>query len=897
MKSPQTQKTSAQIRREFLDFFAAQGHREVPSAPVFPQDDPTLLFTNAGMNQFKDVFLGTGSRDYTRAVDTQKCIRVSGKHNDLEEVGVDTYHHTFFEMLGNWSFGDYFKRDAILWAWKLLTEVWGLPKERLWVTVFGGDKNDGLGPDAEAETIWREQTDIDPAHVLRFDRTDNFWEMGDTGPCGPCSEIHIDRGGPDSDPTDGADPETGVNAGNERFIELWNLVFMEFNRLDDGSLQKLPAQHVDTGMGFERIVSVLQGKSSNYDTDVFTPIFDAISERTGKPYESSDSSADVAFRVIADHVRAVSAAFADGALPSNVGRGYVLRRLIRRASRYGRQELGQEEPFLYQVVPAVARSLKPAFPEIEKRLEHIQVQVRAEEEAFGKTLGRGLLRFEELAARISAGGQRTLPGKEAYELYATYGFPQDLVELMARERQLELDLEGWDAAQGLHREKSRSEGKFKQLLSAEELAQVAPTLSTFHEAGAEAGEIETEVVRWIAREDAGRDVLVLRESPFYPESGGQVGDSGVITALDGSFRFLVHDTQKMGPVVVHVGASEGATETGSGVRASVDRERRARTRKNHTATHLMHKALREVLGDHVTQQGSYVGPDRLRFDLSHPKAISPDELERIESIVNAQVFANATVDTSVEDLEAAKARGVMALFGEKYEERVRVVDVGGWSTELCGGTHVGSAGDIGPFVIASEGAIQAGVRRIEALTGPEAVAWIQHQRRLLVRTARSLKSSPEELPGRVEQLQAQIKQAKKAAQKGSKADVEQAFAGLREALVEHDGILAGGVIFDLDQGALRELATRAKTLSPDLAVVLLGGADGRVPWIALCQGAARERGLDAKHAAQFLRPRLGGGGGGKAELAQGQGQQLAAREETLASLRADPLGAFRGDEA
>ena len=896
MKSPQTQKTSVQIRREFLDFFAAQGHREVPSAPVFPQDDPTLLFTNAGMNQFKDVFLGTGKRDYTRAVDTQKCIRVSGKHNDLEEVGVDTYHHTFFEMLGNWSFGDYFKRDAILWAWKLLTEVWGLPKDRLWVTVFGGDEQDGLGPDTEAEKIWREETDIDPEHVLRFDRTDNFWEMGDTGPCGPCSEIHIDRGGPESDPTDGADPKIGVNAGNERFIELWNLVFMEFNRLDDGSLQKLPAQHVDTGMGFERIVSVLQGKSSNYDTDVFTPIFDAISKLTGKRYGASTSPADVAFRVIADHVRAVSAAFADGALPSNVGRGYVLRRLIRRASRYGRQELGQEQPFLFEVVPAVARNLKPAFPEIEKRLEHIQTLVRAEEEAFGKTLGRGLIRFEELAGRVVSAGKRTLPGKEAYELYATYGFPQDLVELMARERELQLDQEGWDAAQGEHREKSRSEGKFKQLLSAEELADVPPTVATYHEPGLDASELDTEVVRWIAREDEGRDVLLLRKSPFYAESGGQVGDSGVIVALDGSFRFLVQDTQKMGPVVVHVGASEGAAAEGLSVRATVDRDRRERTRKNHTATHLMHKALREVLGDHVTQQGSYVGPDRLRFDLSHPKAIAADELERIEGIVNTQVFANAPVATTVEELEAAKARGVMALFGEKYDERVRVVDVGGWSTELCGGTHVAAAGDIGPFVIVSEGAIQAGVRRIEALTGQEAVAWIQHQRRLLVQTARALKSSPEELPGRVEQLQSQIKQAKKAAQKGSKADVDQAFAGLRDALAEQDGILAGGVALDLDQGALRELATRIKTLSPDLAVVLMGSAKGRVPWIALCQGAARDRGLDAKHAAEFLRPRLGGGGGGKAELAQGQGQELGAREETLASLRADPLAVFRGEK-
>jgi alanyl-tRNA synthetase len=891
MSSPR-QRTAPEIRREFLDFFAAREHREVPSAPVFPQDDPTLLFTNAGMNQFKDVFLGTGRRDYARAVDTQKCIRVSGKHNDLEEVGVDTYHHTFFEMLGNWSFGDYFKQEAIGWAWELLTEVWGLPKERLWVTVFGGDEADGLAADEDAERIWREETDVDPSHVLRFDRKDNFWEMGETGPCGPCSEIHIDRGPAGSDPSDGADPEIGVNAGNERFIELWNLVFIQFNRLDDGTLVELPARHVDTGMGFERIVSVLQEKSSNYDTDVFGPIFEAIAEGTGRSY-GQDEAVDVAFRVVADHVRAVSVAFADGALPSNVGRGYVLRRLIRRASRYGRQELGVEEPFLFRVVPAVAATLGEAFPEIPKRLEHVQVQVRAEEEAFGKTLGRGLVHFGELARRVEASGAKELPGGEAFELYATYGFPRDLVELMGRERGLEVDADGWHSAEAAHRAASRSEGKFKQLLGPEELDGLEPTESTCH-AHDETGEaLEARVVLWGEREEEEGDVLVLDRTPFYAESGGQIGDAGTIESEDGTFRFHVRDTRALGNVVVHVGASEGTAAAGLTVNARVDAERRTRTRKNHTATHLMHQALREVLGDHVTQQGSYVGPDRLRFDLSHPKGMTPEELDAIEERVNDAIYANAPVETTVEELEAAKARGVMALFGEKYDERVRVVDVGGWSTELCGGTHVRAAGDIGPFVIVSEGAIQAGVRRIEALTGPEAVQWIQRQRRQLTGAARALKTGPEELATRIEELQKKVKDAKKAAAKSAKVDVEGALQSVREALVEVDGMLVGAVGLGLDQGALRDLAVRVKSLSPDLAVVLVGSAGGQVPWIAVSQGVARESGLDARNVPTFLREHIGGGGGGRPELAQGQGQRADGREALLAALAEDARAAFR----
>jgi alanyl-tRNA synthetase len=879
--------TADEARRRFIDFFVERGHREVPSSPVFPQDDPTLLFTNAGMNQFKDVFLGTGRRDYSRAVDTQKCIRVSGKHNDLEEVGVDTYHHTFFEMLGNWSFGDYFKREAIAWAWELLTGVWGLPKDRLWVTVFGGDEQDGLEPDLEAEQLWREMTDIAPERILRFGKKDNFWEMGDTGPCGPCSEIHIDRGAPGSDPRDGADPDIGVNAGNERFIELWNLVFMQFNRLDDGSLKELPAKSVDTGMGFERILSVLQGKLSNYDTDLFTPFFERLEERVGHRYGASADPKDVAFRVIADHVRAVSAAFADGALPGNVGRGYVLRRLIRRAARFGRQALGVEQPFLFELVETVGQTLGGAFPELIERREHVELLIRSEEEAFGATLGRGLVRFEDLASRVAAGGRTEIAGGDAYELYATYGFPRDLVELMARERGLTVESAGWDAAQSAHQEASRSEGRFTQLLSAEQLEGLPETQGTYHESDpARAVELETRLLRAVV-DGAGAARVVLEASPFYPESGGQVGDSGCIEALDGSFRVEVEDTQKLGGVVVHVGRAEGALEEGAAVRAVVDADRRERTKRHHTATHLLHKALRGILGEHVTQQGSYVGPDRLRFDLSHPKGITPDEIEAVEREVNAQIVANAAVETSVEELEAAKARGVTALFGEKYEDRVRVVDVGGWSTELCGGTHVRAAGDIGPFLVLSERAVQAGVRRIEAVAGPAAVAQFQEQRRWLQGAAQSLKVAPEGLAERVAQLQSQLKEAKKSKAKAKGADAEGALARVREAVVEAAGIMTAVVdLPDLDRAALRDLGGRVKSLGPDHALALFGRDGGAVPFLVLCGGKALEAGISAGELAGIVKQRLGGGGGGRPDSAQGQGADVGALPDLLDALRA-----------
>ncbi|MEL6713926.1 MAG: alanine--tRNA ligase, partial [Planctomycetota bacterium] len=795
-------------------------------------------------------------------------------HNDLEEVGRDTYHHTFFEMLGNWSFGDYFKEEAITWSWHLLTEVWKLPKDRLWVTVFAGDAADGLPADEEAERIWREKTDIDPSHVLRFDREDNFWEMGETGPCGPCTEIHIDRGAPGSNPTDGADPKIGVNAGNERFIELWNNVFIQFNRQDDGSLVELPSKHVDTGMGFERVLAVLQGKSSNYDTDLFQPIFRAIERLTGKEYTASEAGdADVAFRVCADHVRAFTAAVADGVAPSNEGRGYVLRRLVRRASRYGLQHLDAKEPFLHDVVPTVVDVLGEAFPEMKERQEHVQLVLKTEEESFRKTLDRGIVQFEKLAKRASGD---VIDGREAYELYATYGFPQDLVELMAREQGRSVDLDGWEAARMAHSEVSKSEGSFKQLLSGEELAGLPGTETVYHDEEGGCTRCEGEVLRFFPAKSDRPARLVLSKTAFYAEAGGQIGDAGVIEASDGTFRFEVEETKKIGEVHVHLGTADGEPKVGQGAVCVVDADRRNAIRANHTATHLLHQALRDELGDHVAQAGSYVGPDRLRFDISHPSQIAEDEVARVEAAVNRRIARDSAVVTSVESPDEAKSRGAMALFGEKYGDAVRVVSIdddGGerkpWSLELCGGTHVARTGEIGPFVVVQERAVAAGVRRVEALTHGAAIEAFQEQRRLLRELSTQLKTAPEELPGRVAQLQKQVKDAKKQKKSAAGDIVSGAFKHAQTEFEARGGVVAGALDFpELDRDGLRQLGDRLKGANPDLAVVLFGrGEPGKdesgVPFIALCQGAALEKGLAAGALAGTVKAVLGGGGGGR----------------------------------
>ena len=688
--------TSRETRESFLTFFRQRGHRIVPSAPVIPHGDPTLLFTNAGMNQFKDVFLGTGRRDYVRAADTQKCIRVSGKHNDLEEVGRDTYHHTFFEMLGNWSFGDYYKREAIAWAWELLTGVWGLDGKRLYATVFETDD--------EALSLWKEVTDIDPRHILRFGKKDNFWEMGETGPCGPCSEIHIDLT---------ADGSGGglVNAGDPRVMEIWNLVFIQNNRNERGVLEPLPSRHVDTGMGFERVCAVLQGKESNYDTDVFMPIIGAVADAAGRPY--SGEADRVAMRVIADHVRMLSFAIADGAIPGNDGRGYVLRRILRRAARFGRT-LGMREPFIHTVAPAVVRSMGDVFPELVAQQDHIGKVIRAEEESFNTTLDRGLEIFASVLDRLAGTGE--FPGDEAFKLYDTFGFPLDLTQLMASERGLTVDTGRFDALMEEQRARARRGDASRPVHEEHPGRSLFASMDRSSFVGYET--LETRSV--LAHVADGRFVNLDR-TPFYVRSGGQVDDTGVIEG-DGFAAEVIASERSDDRIIHEVKVIRGSLPAEAGVRvtARVDRERRADIERNHSATHLVHEALRRVLGTHVHQQGSLVAPGRLRFDFPHFAKITPEEIRGIEDLVNGKIAEHIPVTTGV-DLPIERARripNVKMFFGDKYGDVVRVVFIDeSYSVEFCGGTHVKNTAEIGLFKIVSESGIASGVRRIEAVTG------------------------------------------------------------------------------------------------------------------------------------------------------------------------------------
>ena len=703
--------TSAEIRQSFLEFFRERGHRIVPSAPVIPHGDPSLLFTNAGMNQFKDVFLGTGTREYARAADTQKCIRVSGKHNDLEEVGRDTYHHTFFEMLGNWSFGDYYKAEAIAWAWELLTGVWKLEKTRLYATVYESDE--------EAFKLWQSRTDIAPDHILRFGKKDNFWEMGETGPCGPCSEIHIDL------TPDGSGGRL-VNRGDARVMEIWNLVFIQYNRRDVDTLEDLPATHVDTGMGFERICAVLQSKTSNYDTDVFTPIIRAIEDVTGTAYRGEE--AQVAMRVVADHIRMLSFAIADGALPGNDGRGYVLRRILRRAARFGRT-LGTHEPFIHKIAGAVADTMGIVFPEVVENLPHIQRVVRAEEESFGETLDRGLALFDAVVERV--GHSRVFPGEDAFRLYDTYGFPLDLTELMAEERGMKVDSAGFEELMAGQRERSRTGSRAIPLIFTREGTPAMQTLKDSTFVGYEKLDVHTRVAHVL--EDS---LLSLEETPFYVESGGQVDDTGVITA-PGFLATVVRSSRQEKKILHEIRLLSGSPRDilDREVSARVDLERRRDIERNHSATHLVHEALRRILGTHLHQQGSLVAPDRLRFDFNHFEKITPDQLRAIEDIVNEKVAENLGVFALNDPrdwltIEEARRRypNVKMFFGEKYGERVRIVEIDpSFSVELCGGTHVRSTGEIGAFKIVSESSIASGTRRIEAVTGSGLRRYLEEQ--------------------------------------------------------------------------------------------------------------------------------------------------------------------------
>ncbi len=713
--------TSKEIRNSFLQFFKERGHTIVPSSPVVPYEDPTLLFTNAGMNQFKDVFLGTGKRDYKRAADTQKCIRVSGKHNDLEEVGRDTYHHTFFEMLGNWSFGDYYKKEAIEWAWELLTKVWGLEKKRLWATVYNDDD--------EAAELWKKVTDINPSHILRFGEKDNFWEMGETGPCGPCSEIHYDW-----TPNVNATPSM-VNAGTPDVFEIWNLVFIQYDRDASGKLTPLPAKHVDTGMGFERICAILQNKKSNYDTDVFTPLLGKIGEISKKPYTGSlESETDIAMRVIADHVRSLTFAIGDSAIPSNEGRGYVLRRLLRRAARFGRN-LEMREPFIYQLVPILVDTMGDVFPEIKENRSHIERVIKGEEEGFNATLDRGLEIFEEVAEKVKGQKSKVISGDEVFKLYDTFGFPVDLTALLAKERALEIDEAGFEKLMDEQRERSRDvklegvEAKgmvgnvgVKISKSREDIERFVETISQRESlfVGYDELEASTKVIK------GDRHLLVLAETPFYAESGGQVGDQGAIEITGRQYK--VHDTQKSGSLNVHILESPAGFTVGEKVRAQVDKPRRYAIMRNHTATHLVHAALRKILGTHVHQSGSLVAPDHLRFDFAHFSKVSDEELADIEALVNEKIQENITLThhRSI-PFEEAKKMGALMFFGDKYGDRVNVVEFGEFSKEFCGGTHVKTTAEIGYFKFRHEGSVASGVRRIEAVTADYALELLKVQ--------------------------------------------------------------------------------------------------------------------------------------------------------------------------
>ena len=853
--------TANEIRREFLEFFRSKGHTIVPSSSLIPWDDPTLIFTNAGMNQFKDVFLGTGTRPYKRAADSQKCIRVSGKHNDLEEVGHDTYHHTFFEMLGNWSFGDYYKREAIAWAWELLTGIWGLPKERLYATVHHTDD--------EAAALWTEVTDLPAERVLRFGDKENFWEMGETGPCGPCSEIHIDLGPERCDKAHVPGHRCGVNGGCARFIELWNLVFIQFNRRADGSLEELPAKHVDTGMGFERICAVLQGVGSNYDIDLFAHLIRAIEETTGRSYRAPEKQ--VAIRVVADHLRALTFAIADGALPGNEGRGYVLRRILRRAARYGRK-LGQEEPFIYRLVPALVEAMGEAYPEIAARAEHCAAVIKAEEESFGRTLDKGIALFEEIASRLFARGEKIVPGEEAFKLYDTYGFPLDLTQLMAAEKGLAVDTEGFECCLAGQRERARAASRFGQAeITWRELVPEGKTAFVGYERTAERA-------RLIAVGEAEDEYyLVFDRTPFYAEAGGQVADAGRLEA--GGRSIEVKDVRRLGERIVHVVAKEAGLPEAEEWRLVVDAKRRRMTAANHTATHLLHAALRRVLGEHAHQAGSLVAPERLRFDFTHFERVSPEELRAIERLVNAWIEEAIPVLTGEMAFDEAVKEGAIALFGEKYGERVRVVSIGGVSKELCGGTHLANTAQIRYFRIVSEGSVATGVRRIEAVTGEAALALVEKERAILDEAAAILKTDREALPARLAALLEELEGLRRTAARAER----EAAGGRVEEIPLHSlpgGKYAAGRLDGFSMELLREAADRLRERMGSGVAVLAAVTEGR-PFFVV--GVTRDLAsrVKAGELIKQIAAVAGGSGGGRPDFAQAGGKDAGKVDEAL----------------
>jgi alanyl-tRNA synthetase len=866
--------TGAEIRSSFLEFFRARGHEVVRSSSLVPEKDPTLLFTNAGMVQFKNVFLGLEQRANPRAASAQRCLRLSGKHNDLDAVGRDTYHHTLFEMLGNWSFGEYYKKEAIRWAWELLTDVWKLPAPQLWVTVFRTDD--------EADTHWRAETNVDPSHILRFDEEDNFWEMGETGPCGPCSEIHIDRGPDACDRSHVPGHECAVNVGCARYIELWNLVFIQYNRVADGSLHELAAKHVDTGMGLERVTAVLQGVPSNYDTDLLRSLIAFTEQQSGRRYGAAADN-DLALRVVADHSRALAFMIADGVVPSNEGRGYVLRRILRRAARHA-SVLGFHEPYLWRMVAPVGAVMGAAYPELIERRSYIEGVVRAEEERFAETLEKGLALLEQERETLRQRKATVLPGDVAFRLYDTYGFPLDMTEDILTSDGFTVDTAGFDASMEAQRRRARDARK----AGAEAVSFGGQQTSTF--VGDRVYEWESTVAALAADGEERREArageavqIITPETPFYGESGGQIGDRGVFETDDGALVEIV-DAQKPQPgVTVHVGTVlRGAVRTGSRGRLRVDRERRDAARLNHSATHILHAVLRRRLGDHVRQAGSLVAPDRLRFDFTHTTGIADDTLQRIEEEVNAHIRENAEVHTTEMDYDEALKAGALAFFGEKYGRRVCVVRMGEFSTELCGGTHVQRTGDIGVLRLRGESSVAAGVRRIEAVTGVGALEWMRRREESLRQVGSLLPGPEEELAGKLERLLAQHRDLEKQLEKLQRKLSGNQSTDLMTQVQTVAGIkVIASEVESTDPQRLREMADQLRDRLGSGVVILASAQDGRVNVLAAVTKDLAETVHAGKLVSQIA-PIVGGKGGGRPDFAQAGGKDPSKIKEALA---------------
>jgi alanyl-tRNA synthetase len=864
--------TSKEIRQSFIDFFEKKEHSFVSSSPVVPLDDPTLLFTNAGMNQFKDILLGKITPNYSRAVNSQKCIRVSGKHNDLEEVGHDTYHHTFFEMLGNWSFGDYYKEEAIIWAWELLTDIWQLPKDKLYATVFREDD--------ESAELWAKTTDIKKDRILRFDEKDNFWEMGEIGPCGPCSEIHIDLGEKSCDMKD-VSHRCAVNGDCGRYIELWNLVFIQFNRDNKGKLNPLSAKHVDTGAGFERLVAVLQGKKSNYATDLFVPILKKIEELANISYdESTDQSS---FHVIADHVRMLTFSIADGAIPGNEGRGYVMRRILRRAARYGRN-LNLHEPFIYQLVPTVVDILGDFFPVIRERVDHISTVIQSEEKHFNRTLDRGLEIFDKITADLAQKKHPVIPGEEVFKLYDTYGFPVDLTHILANEAGLQIDEQGFEKEMQKQQKRARSAAKFQSSEIPDDSWIVLTNTVGSNFVGYTEDAIETHIVRYSLHKD--KLHIVLKDTPFYAESGGQIGDTGTIS-MEG-IELQVIDTQKDGDDIIHICKKpEGLSVSSDRVIAQIHSENRAQTEKNHTATHLLHSALRNVLGKHVQQAGSLVAPDRLRFDFTHFARVEPDQLTEIERQVNDKIQKDLDIVVTHDSFNSAKERGAMALFGEKYGDEVRTVEVPGYSLELCGGTHVKRTGQIGSFVITYESSIASGVRRIEALTGKEAVKYLQNARTQIGQLSELLNAGETELTNKVKDLLESKRKIEKEFDKISSQIVSLDINDILKGAENINGInVISHVVENSNLAQLKELGDQIRNRAKETVALLGTISDGRINFVCVVtDDLIKEKGLKAGDLIQKAAKIVDGGGGGRPHMATAGGKDTSKFEVAMAEIK------------